>query len=310
MSVQHEFRFPSADGSTTLYARSWAPDSGVPRGVLQIAHGISEHIGRYDRLADFFAGQGFFVVGEDHLGHGQTPEDPNELGYTAPEQGWVKMVDNVKALRDRIGAEYPGLPYILLGHSMGSFLARSYLIRYPSTVDACAILGTGQLPNLIVSAGILACSVEKARLGDHGRSKLLQAMCFGAYNNQFKPTRTQSDWISSVDTEVDRYLADPYCQVSPTVTLMRDMLQGMRFNKNKANLTKMDRKTPILFLSGAKDPVGNNGKGVRQAKDSFRAAGCEDLALILYPDGRHEMHNEANYQQVFADLLNWMNSKI
>lgn len=305
MSVQQEFRFPSADGSTTLYARTWAPEDGAPRALFQIVHGISEHIGRYDDFACFLADHGFLVAAEDHLGHGRTPEDPNDLGFTAERNGWVKMTDNVKALHDKMRAAYPDLPYLLLGHSMGSFLARSYLIRYPSTVDACALLGTGQQPGPVLSAGLAACALERKRLGSHGRSALLQNLCFGAYNKQFKPNRTPSDWVCSVEAEVDRYVADPFCQVVPTVTLMGDMLGGIQFNQRKANLAQMDPTTPILFLSGGQDPVGSNGKGVRQAYQSFLDAGCRDVKLKLYPDGRHEMHNECNKDEVYQYILDW-----
>lgn len=310
MSVNQEFRFPSADGSTTLYGRTWAPEEGAPRAVLQIVHGISEHIGRYDHLARFMAGRGFFVAAEDHLGHGKTPENPEELGFTAEEKGWEKMTDNVHALHERVKGQYPDLPYVLLGHSMGSFLSRSYLIRYPGTVDACALLGTGQQPGIILAAGRAACALERKRLGSHGRSSLLQSLCFGAYNKQFKPNRTPSDWICSVDEVVDRYMADPFCQVQPTVTLMQDMMGGIHFNQNRENLKKMDRSTPILFLSGALDPVGSNGKGVRQAYQSFLDVGCTDVALKLYPNGRHEMHNESNKEEVYRDLLAWMEQKL
>ena len=306
MSVNQEFRFPSADGSATLYGRSWSPESGEPIAALQLVHGISEHIGRYDHFARFMADQGFLVCGDDHLGHGNTPERQEDLGYTADDNGWIRMTDNVHALRDRMKAKYPQLPYLLLGHSMGSFLARSYLIRYPGTVDACALLGTGQQPGLVLAAGLAACKLERLRLGKRGRSKLLQNLCFGAYNRQFKPNRTPSDWVSSVEAVVDEYMADPFCPAMPTVTLMHDMLSGIKFNQSKANLAKMDPRTPILFLAGELDPVGNRGKGVRQAYQSFLDAGCTDVTLKLYPKGRHEMLNEFNREEVYQQLLDWM----
>ncbi len=306
MSVNQEFRFPSADGSVTLYGRTWSPEDGQPKAVLQLVHGISEHIGRYDHYASFMADAGFLVAAEDHLGHGHTPEDPADLGYTADEDGWVKMTDNVHALREKMGAEHPDLPYVLLGHSMGSFLARSYLIRYPGTVDACALLGTGQQSGAVLTAGLAACAVEKKRLGGHGRSQVLQQLCFGAYNKRFAPNRTPSDWVCSDEAVVDAYMADPFCQVVPTVTLMQDMLTGIRFNLRKDNLAKMDKATPVFFLSGGKDPVGNEGKGVRAAYQSFLDAGCTDVRMKLYPEGRHEMLNEVNKEAVYQALLDWM----
>ncbi len=310
MSVNQEFRFPSADGTTTLYGRTWAPEHGAPRAVLQLVHGIAEHIGRYDRFARFMSDHGYLVCAEDHLGHGNTPENAEDLGYTADKDGWVKMTDNVRALHERIAPQYPGIPYFILGHSMGSFLTRSYLIRYPGTVDACALLGTGQQPESVLKAGLAACRLEQIRLGKRGRSKLLQSLCFGAYNSQFKPNRTESDWVCSVDEVVDAYIADPFCQVMPTVTLMRDMLTGIRFNQQAENLAKMDKTTPVFFLSGDQDPVGSNGKGVRAAYQSFLDAGCGHVRLKLYPGGRHEMLNEHNWQDVYDELLSWFDQQI
>ncbi|MDD7221981.1 MAG: alpha/beta hydrolase [Oscillospiraceae bacterium] len=310
MSVNQEFRFPSADGATTLYGRIWVPDHGAPKAVLQLVHGIAEHIGRYDRFARFMSDHGYLVCAEDHLGHGNTPENAEDLGYTADKDGWVKMTDNVRALHERITPQYPGIPYFILGHSMGSFLTRSYLIRYPGTVDACALLGTGQQPESVLKAGLAACRLEQIRLGRRGRSKLLQSLCFGAYNSQFKPNRTESDWVCSVDEVVDAYIADPFCQVMPTVTLMRDMLTGIRFNQQAENLAKMDKTTPVFFLSGDQDPVGSNGKGVRAAYQSFLDAGCSHVRLKLYPGGRHEMLNEHNWQDVYDELLSWFDQQI
>lgn len=310
MSVNQEFRFPSADGATTLYGRIWVPDHGAPKAVLQLVHGIAEHIGRYDRFARFMSDHGYLVCAEDHLGHGNTPENAEDLGYTADKDGWVKMTDNVRALHERITPQYPGIPYFILGHSMGSFLTRSYLIRYPGTVDACALLGTGQQPESVLKAGLAACRLEQIRLGKRGRSKLLQSLCFGAYNSQFKPNRTESDWVCSVDEVVDAYIADPFCQVMPTVTLMRDMLTGIRFNQQAENLAKMDKTTPVFFLSGDQDPVGSNGKGVRAAYQSFLDAGCSHVRLKLYPGGRHEMLNEHNWQDVYDELLSWFDQQI
>jgi alpha-beta hydrolase superfamily lysophospholipase len=309
MSSSQEFHFPSADGTASLYGRVWTPDEGRPTAVVQLVHGISEHIGRYDPFTQFLAEHGFVVTAEDHLGHGHTAPDADALGYTADRDGWVKMTDNVHALYERTRKQYPDLPYLLVGHSMGSFLARSFLIRFPGAVDACALLGTGQQSAPVLAGGLAACDLERLRLGKHGRSPILQSLCFGAYNKCFQPNRTPSDWVSSDPAVVDAYMADPFCQVIPTVTLMHDMLWGIRFNQKRSNLAQMDPKTPILFLSGALDPVGNNGAGVKKAYQSFLDAGCQDVTLKLYPEGRHEMLNERNRSQVFDDLLDWLRSK-
>lgn len=310
MAVKQEFRFPSADGSTSLYGCTWAPEQQPPKAVVQLVHGISEHSGRYDDLAAFLADRGWLVAAEDHLGHGQTPQKPEDLGFTADVDGWIKMTENVKAFRDWMGRQYPDLPYLMMGHSMGSFLARSYLIRYPSTITACILSGTGQVPQLVLTGGLTACAIERARLGNRKYSPLLNLLGFGAYNSQFKPARTPYDWISSSEEEVDRYMADPYCLGKASTVLMTDTLRLVRFNQRKQHLAQMDPTTPILFLSGQNDPVGDNGEGVTRAYQSFLAAGCSDVTLKLIPGARHEAHHEVNKEEVWELIHNWLVSKL
>ena len=309
MSSTQEFYFPSSDGVHSVHVQEWVPE-GQPRAVVQLVHGIAEHVSRYDPFARFLTAHGYYVCGDDHLGHGKTASNPEELGYTCERDGWTHMVDDLYALRRLTGEKYPGIPYLLLGHSMGSFLSRTYLIRYPGTVDACALSGTGQQAPALVSFGTLFAKLERARLGSHGRSGLIQKLCFGAYNNQFKPVRTPNDWISRDKAVVDAYNADPFCQFWPTVTLFGDMMDGIRLITDPSNLAKMDQSTPVYFFAGARDPVGDSGKGVQKAYQSFLDAGCQDVSIHLYPNGRHEILNELNREEVYADLLTWMEAKL
>lgn len=310
MAVKQEFRFPSADGTATLYGCTWAPEHRSPKAVVQLVHGISEHSGRYDDLAEYLAEQGWLVASEDHLGHGNTPQRPEDLGFTADTDGWIKMTENVKAFRDLIGNQHPDLPYLMLGHSMGSFLARSYLIRYPSTLQACILSGTGQVPGAVLTAGLAACAIERARLGTRRYSPVLNLLGFGAYNRQFKPARTPYDWISSSEAEVDRYMADPFCLTKASTVLMTDTLRLVRFNQRKDHLAQMDPATPILFLSGQQDSVGDNGKGVTKAYRAFLSAGCTDVTLKLLPGARHEAHHEVNKEEVWKLIEDWLTSKL
>ena len=309
MSTAQEFYFPSSDGVHSVHVQEWLPE-GQPRAVVQLVHGIAEHVARYDHLARFLTAHGYYVCGDDHLGHGKTAAGPDELGYTSEQDGWTHMVDDLHALRRLTGEKYPGIPYLLLGHSMGSFLSRTYLIRYPGDVDACALSGTGQQAPALVAFGALFAKLERARLGSHGRSALIQKLCFGAYNNQFKPVRTPNDWISRDDAVVDAYNADPFCQFWPTVTLFGDMMGGIKLIAAPDNLSKMDKATPVYFFSGALDPVGDSGKGVQRAYQSFLNAGCQDVSIHLYPNGRHEILNELNREEVYSDLLAWMESRL
>ena len=303
-----EFRYPSARKGRTIYARLWFP-AGPPRGAVQIVHGISEHIGRYEEAARFLAEHGFLVCGEDHLGHGRTVED-GQYGMFAPAGGWELAVQDVRRLRELMGERYPRLPYFLLGHSMGSFLTRTYLIQYPGTLDGCILSGTGQESAPLVALGKALAEIECRRLGPAGVSPLVDALSLGAYNRRFRPNRTSADWVSSDPAAVDAYLADPLCRYKPAVSLFRDMMGGLQFIARADNLNRMAPDIPALFLSGADDPVGGMGRGVRKVAGMFQAAGCRDVTLKLYPGGRHEMFHEVNRRQALQDLLSWLEDKL
>lgn len=302
-----DLSYPSSDKIHAIHAREWVPE-GSPRGVVQIVHGVAEHIGRYDSAARFLAAHGYVVCGEDHLGHGLTAG--GKFGYFGPKHGWDLVVRDVRRLRELEGEKHLNLPYVILGHSMGSFLARTYLIRWPGTVDAAVLSGTGQEPAAAVAFGkALAETLCKTKGPDYV-SKTVNDLSLGAYNRAFQPNRTTSDWISRDRAAVDAYLADPLCAFLPTVGMFRDMMGGLRFIADKRNLSKMNKDTPVYFLSGDQDPVGSMGKGVRKVEGMFRSAGCKDVTVKLYPGGRHEMFHEINCQDVFHDLLDWMERRL
>lgn len=309
MASKEEFYFPSSDGAHQIHAVRWLPE-GEPRAVVQLVHGISEYIGRYDGFASFLAGRGFAVVGHDHLGHGGTAKDPSEYGFLAPKNGWRYLVEDVHTLRTQTGARFPGLPYILMGHSMGSFVTRTYLIDHPGTLDGCILSGTGQEPAALIALGKAVTGFLGAVSGKNRVSKLVKALTTDPYNKQFAPNRTSADWISRDTAVVDAYCADPLCAFSPTIGMNHDMMGGLQYVANMENLKKMDRKTPVYFLSGDADPVGQRGKGVRQVAGWFRDVGCGDITVKLYPEGRHEMLNEVNRDEVFADTLAWIEAHV
>ncbi|MFR1826187.1 MAG: alpha/beta fold hydrolase, partial [Lawsonibacter sp.] len=293
------FHYPSARDGCSIHALEWAPE-GPPRGIVHLVHGISEHIGRYDETARFLAEHGFLVCGEDHLGHGRTVTD-GSYGFFAPENGWTLAARDVRALRKLEGARHPNLPYFLLGHSMGSFLTRTYLILWPGTVSGAVLMGTGQEPAPLVALGKRISALECRRLGPRGVSPLVHTLSLGAYNRRFRPSRTPSDWLSRDPAEVDAFLADPLCQSRPTVSLFRDMMGGLQLIARRDQLARMDPSVPVCFLSGQEDPVGGMGRGVEQVVRMFQDAGCRDLSLHLYPGARHELFHEQNRREVWAD---------
>ena len=293
-------------GAGRIHCAIWRPE-GQPRAVIQLIHGVAEHIGRYDAFANMLCAKGFVVAAEDHMGHGGSIEGGTQGYFTG---GWLSVVADVRQLYDEVHEQYPELPYIMLGHSMGSFLLRTYLYTYPRTLRGAIISGTGWESPATVKAGQLMCRLEEKRIGDQKVSPLLNNLMFGAYNKPFRPTRTDKDWICSVPEVVDRYIADPLSGFDVTVGLARDMMTGIGMNEKQENLDKMDKGLPVLFISGAKDPVGGMSKGVLRCIDAFKRTGMKDVTIRIYPEGRHEMLNEVNREEVYADILAWLDEKL
>lgn len=309
MAPTNSFHYLSSDGIHQIYAAEWLPEGPV-RGVVQIVHGISEYIDRYDRFARFLTTHGFAVCGEDHLGHGRTGDADGVFGYFAERDGWGKVLTDIRTLRETQGEKYPGVPYFLFGHSMGSFLTRNYLLRWPGTVDGVLLSGTGQEPLSKIRMGrMLTSALVRAGRGKQ-RNALVLSMSLGVYNKPFKPNRTSVDWISRDTAVQDAYLADRFCRCSPANGMFDDMLGGLLVIGQQKNLAVMDKSIPVFFLSGDHDPVGQMGKGVVKVYDMFKAAGCTDVTMKLYKDGRHEMLNELNHEQVQKDILEWLEKKL
>lgn len=309
MSKITDFTFPSSSGLCQIHARQWLPDEGDHVGVVQLVHGVAEHIERYDAFARFLNSHGYIVVGNDHLGHGASVAQEEYRGYFADQDGWTHVSNDTRTLQIMTARQFPGLPYFLFGHSMGSFLTRTYLIRFPGMVNGAVICGTGQMKPAVIRAGRAAAQVEKRRLGAKGRSKLLAQLSFGSYNNQFKPVRTAYDWLSINTENVDAYIADPLCGFDTTVGLFLDLMDGLSLIRKPEKLAHMKKNMPVFFIAGGLDPVGENGEGVRRAYLSFKEAGMTDLDIRIYPGLRHEILNEVGQEMVYDDVLSWLERK-
>ena len=312
MTNCEHFRFPSSDGKTQLHACLWIPDEKIKfRGVLQIAHGVAEHIGRYDDFARYLNEQGIVVAGHDHLGHGQSLPEGGTPVYFGEENGWMHAVDDIHGLHEILAKRFKRLPHLIMGHSMGSFLTRSYLIRYPGEKKAAILMGTGWQPGYMLTGGSLIAKRFYYKNGGSSTSNFVTELAFGGYNRAFAPNRTGFDWLSADPENVDRYIADPLCGADVTVGLFRDMLGGIRFNQKPANLKKMDPSMPVLFISGEDDPVGAMGKGVKRSCAAFQKAGMQDVTIKLYAGLRHEILNEKPMQQtVYSDIHDWLSRYI
>lgn len=290
-----------------MHCRMWKPEE-EPRAVVQIIHGVAEHIDRYDAFARFLTAKGMLVVGEDHPGHGATVTSDGIQGYMTG--GWSGTVNCVHALRLHIGAQYPDIPYFMLGHSMGSFLLRTYLFDIRCKIHGAILSGTGWQPAALLAAGQAVCSFEERRVGQRSVSNLLNTLMFGSYNKKFSPNRTTHDWLCTDHAVVDRYVEDPRCGFPATVQLCKEMFSGLSQIQNMDNLKRMDRSIPVLFAAGTDDPVGNMGKGVLQTVRAFQKCCVQDVDVNLHPEMRHEILNEKGKITVFNDISNWIFTKI
>ena len=308
MSIRSEYYFVSSDGKTLIHVNQWTPLKREIRGVVQIAHGVAEYGARYAPFAQYLCDQGFVVVANDHLGHGLSQVENRPMVYLGDENGWEHVVDDMESIRARTAKVFPGKPYFLFGHSMGSFLARTHLIRYPGRLSGCILCGTGHMNALIVSGGKMIADAEIKKLGRTAYSERADQLAFGAYNKRFAPNRTSFDWVSLNEENVDAYIADPLCGGKTTLGLFRDMMGGLGIICNQANINKMDKKLPVFFISGDQDPVGDMGKGVEKACSCFKKAGLGDVAIKLYHGLRHEILNEKTRQYVYLDVLEWLNA--
>ena len=310
--LEEVFSYPSADGRTTIHGRRWIPEGKI-RGVLQIAHGMCEYIERYEEFAAFLAEKGLLVTGHDHLGHGQSVVSKDDLGFFAEKDGNRAVLEDMhqeyqltRAWLENSGRGNSETPYILFGHSMGSFLTRQYLFTYGEDLSGAVICGTGYVPYAEARFGMLTALEKSKTHGGHYHSSLLQNLSLGSYNSAFKPARTDFDWLSVNEENVDRYVADPLCGFPFTANGFYNMFLGLTKIVEPANLKKMPSHLPVLFISGDRDPVGNMGRGVEQTAELFRKNGMENVTVRLYPGDRHEILQENNRQEVFGDVFLWI----
>lgn len=305
--MREDFWFDSC-GAGKIHGCRWSPE-GEPKAVLQIVHGIAEYIERYDGFAEFLTRRGFLVVAEDHMGHGQSIGSEGVQGYFTG--GWFNAVADSYHLLEMTKAEYPELPYVLFGHSMGSFMARTILCKYPdSGIDAAIICGTGWQPAFALPAVIKIVEGECKKVGETNPSARLQNLVFGGYNKRVEHPRTEFDWLTRDAKIVDAYIAHPLCGFTASTGLLRDMMTGILYIEQPKNLAAMRKDLPVFFIAGGDDPVGSYGKGVRKAADAFRKAGMTDVDVHIYPLCRHELLNEINREEIYGDILQWLSAHV
>lgn len=299
----------TATDGIALHTYRWEPDA-PPKAVVQIAHGMAEHAGRYERFGRALNEAGYAVYADDHRGHGRTNPVGSGHGYFADEDGFGTAVEDLHALSERIRSDHPTLPLFLFGHSMGSFLARAYAARHGDDLAGLILSGTAGSQGLLGKAGVAIAALEIKVRGRTARSPLMDTLTFGQYNRAFSPTRTKFDWLSRDPVEVDAYVSDPQCGNVFTTGFFADLLGGLEDINNKATIADVPTSLPIALIAGSLDPVSNGGKGVLQVAEQYRAAGVEDVSLHLYVGARHEVLNETNRDEVTADVIAWLDSHL
>jgi alpha-beta hydrolase superfamily lysophospholipase len=310
MAVETTMSTPSTftlttTGGVDLFVYSWLPVKR-PKAVVQIAHGLAEHAGRYARLADALNSAGYAVYANDHRGHGRTVKSADDLGFFAETEGWRKCVDDLWHLNRHVAASHPGLPVFLLGHSMGSTLAEQFMGEHGDVLAGVVLSGANGNPTLLARLGGAVTRAERLRLGSRGRSKLVQSLTFDAFNKKFAPARTAFDWLSRDPAEVDKYVADPLCGFSATVQLWIDLLDGWTAVSRPAHRKRVPKTLPLYLIAGGSDPVSGGTRQLEPWIAEYRAAGHANLIHRFYAEARHELFHETNRDKVAADLIAWL----
>lgn len=309
--IKEEFYYDSRDGISKLHAVRYTPDSDEDiRCVVQIVHGMAEYVERYEEFAEYLTSKGIVVTGEDHMGHGKSVGKDGKFGYFCEQDPATVLVRDVHRLKKATQTLYPNVPYIIMGHSMGSFIARNYMFRYGTGITGAIIMGTGMPDKRLMVMSKAVAGIQKALLGSRHVSEMINKLAFGKYNAEIENVRTQFDWLSRDNARVDQYMADPMCGFTFTVNGFSTLFELILRLHREDNLERIPKKIPVLLVSGTADPVGDYGKGVHRTYDSLHAAGLSNLQLKLYEDGRHELLNETNRSEVTQDIYQWIEETV
>ena len=301
--------YKSANGVSNVTYYILVPEDVDIRGIVQISHGMCEYFSRYTPFAKYLCSLGFIVCGNDHIGHGASVSRPSELGFFAARDGWKFLIEDIKQLTDLMQRRYPNLPYFLLGHSMGSLIARLYLTDYGEKLAGCILTGTIGPNAAAVSAAHLADSIARTR-GMTYRSGFLSDLAFKGYNRKIKNPHTVFDWLSRDEDVVSLYQSDEKCNFIFTATGFRDLFTLIAKANASHTFRHTPRSLPLLFLAGDKDPVGKYGEGVRRVVNLYRGAGLKNIEVIFYKDARHEVLNELGRLDAYGDISRWLETQL
>jgi len=304
--IAESFYFKTKD-NIEIFTHCWKPEiNNKPIAVLQIAHGMAEYAERYKHFAEFLTEKGIIIYANDHRGHGKTAKELKEHGFFALNNGWHKVVDDMKILSQIIKEKHPELPFFIFGHSMGSLLTRTYICNSIIIPKGIILSGTSGNPGIIRFVAKFIVFLFKNFKGKRARAKLLDKMTFGEFNKKIKKPKTPFDWLNTDEGEVNKYINDPLCGQLFTVQFFDDLLTGLGYIFNKKNIALIPKDLPLLMISGKEDPVGDFGKGVEKSYKLYKKAGLKNLTITLYPAMRHEIINEKNKLTVYNDIYNFL----
>jgi len=308
--ITKQLKLPSSDGITTLNGYIWSPEPEVKaRGILQMNHGMCEHIGRYAVYAETFTAAGFIVVGHDHLGHGRSVRSQEYRSYFSEKDGYKKVLKDMHSVTEEARKQYPGFPLFILGHSMGSFMLRRYLTQYSRDVDGAVIMGTGWFSTATADAALGIAKLAKLFKGEFYRSRLLPAITLEAYNKQFAPNRTPHDWLAKNPEVADAYAQDPLSGIPFTTSAYVDFFRVIRLLTLGKDLEKIRKDLPVLVISGADDPVGG-ANAVEKVAEQYEKLGLKDVSKVIAPGDRHELLREADGPEQIQKIIDWMAARV
>jgi alpha-beta hydrolase superfamily lysophospholipase len=298
------FTLTAADG-TNLHIHRWLP-SAPAKAAVQIAHGMAEHGARYARLAAALSAAGYAVYVNDHRGHGRTATSPEQLGFLGEREGWRKCLDDLWLLNRAIAADHPGVPVVLLGHSMGSTMAQQVMGEHGESLAGVVLSAPSGQPTGTAALGRFLARIERLRLGARGHSPTIHRMTFATFNKPFAPARTAFDWLSRDPDEVDKYVADPLCGFTVSVQLWSELLNAWLTVSRPEWHRRIPKHLPVLVIAGRRDPVSQGARQLEPMLAAYDAAGLKDLEHRVYPDARHELFNETNRDEVTSHLIGWL----
>ena len=299
--------YPSKDGKNTIHACIWRP-AGEIKGVVQIIHGMAEYAERYSPFAKFLNDNGYLVCAEDHLGHGKSVKSEEDLGYFNDRKDYEIVISDIRELQLLVSEQTGNVPYFVLGHSMGSFFCRTYISMFGNDFSGAIVMGTGFKSRPLLNTALFMVNADALFKGWRNRSKFIKNLAFGGYNKKFKPIKTGKEWLSKNPENIDKYLNDPLCGTEFTNNGYKILFSIIKRACSAKTINAVPKDLPVFFVAGEDDPVGDYGKGVIKAHAKFTEAGVKDATVKLYKDSRHEILNDYCKDEVFEDILNFINS--